>query len=51
LGNLFYGLVSPYIGHLADLGQTRLTFLLVGMLPWLAFFTIYQAARMKPIAP
>jgi MFS transporter, ACS family, hexuronate transporter len=51
LGNLFYGLISPYIGHLADLGQTRLTFLLVGMLPWLAFFTIYQAARMKPIAP
>lgn len=48
LGNLVYGLISPYIGHLADLGQTKLTFLLIGVLPWLAFFTIYQAARMKP---
>ena len=40
LGNLAYGYFSPYIGRLSDLGQTGLTFLLIGLLPWLAFAAI-----------
>jgi hypothetical protein len=48
LGNLCYGLVSPYIGHLADLRETTLTFLLVGLLPWFAFLTILSVVQAKP---
>lgn len=40
IGNLSYGLVSPYIGRLADLGRSRSVFLLAGLLPWLAFLAI-----------
>ena len=47
LGNLCYGLASPYIGHLADLRETTLTFLLVGLLPWLAFLTILSVVQAK----
>jgi MFS-type transporter involved in bile tolerance (Atg22 family) len=47
IGNLAYGLVSPYIGRLADLRETRLTFLLAGVLPWLVYLTIYQVTREK----
>jgi ACS family hexuronate transporter-like MFS transporter len=48
LGNLCYGLISPYIGHLADLRETTLTFLLVGLLPWLAFLMILSVVRARP---
>jgi ACS family hexuronate transporter-like MFS transporter len=48
LGNLCYGLVSPYIGHLADLRETALTFLFVGLLPWLGFLTILSVVRARP---
>jgi len=37
IGNLSYGLASPYIGRLADLGRSRSVFVLAGLLPWLAF--------------
>lgn len=40
IGNLSYGLLSPYIGRLADLGRSRSVFLLAGLLPWLAFLAI-----------
>jgi ACS family hexuronate transporter-like MFS transporter len=40
IGNLSYGLASPYIGRLADLGRSRSVFLLAGLLPWLAFLAI-----------
>jgi ACS family hexuronate transporter-like MFS transporter len=45
LGNLAYGLVSPQIGHLADLHQTALIFAAVGVLPWLAFLAIASVIR------
>jgi ACS family hexuronate transporter-like MFS transporter len=48
LGNLCYGLVSPYIGHLADLRETTLTFLFVGLLPWLGFLTILSVVQARP---
>lgn len=40
LGNLTYGSLSPWIGRLLDLQETVLTFLLIGLLPWLAFVAI-----------
>lgn len=40
IGNLSYGLASPYIGRLADLGRSRSVFLVAGLLPWLAFLAI-----------
>jgi ACS family hexuronate transporter-like MFS transporter len=43
IGNLSYGLASPRIGRLADLGRSRSVFLLAGLLPWLAFLAIRQA--------
>ncbi|HEX4810411.1 MAG TPA: MFS transporter [Bryobacteraceae bacterium] len=48
LGNLCYGFLSPYIGHLADLRKTTLTFLLVGLLPWLSFLAILSVVRAGP---
>ncbi len=45
IGNLAYGTVSPYIGRMADLGQTTLTFMLISLLPWLAFAAIYFAVN------
>jgi len=47
LGNFAYGLVSPYIGRLADSHQTGLTFTLVGALPWLAFLAIALGTRRR----
>lgn len=44
-GNLAYGFFSPYIGRLADLQQTALTFGLVGLLPWLALIAILGSLR------
>lgn len=41
LGNLAYGFFSPFLGRLSDLGQTPVVFLLVGLLPWLAFAVIF----------
>jgi len=43
IGNLAYGSLSPYIGRLADLQETTLTFVLVSLLPWLAFGAIFFA--------
>jgi ACS family hexuronate transporter-like MFS transporter len=37
LGNLVYGFLSPYIGALADSGNSAVTFTFMGTLPWLAF--------------
>ncbi|MCC6863029.1 MAG: MFS transporter [Bryobacterales bacterium] len=48
LGNFSYGLLSPYIGRLADLHQTAWTFTLVGVLPWLAFLAILAGTRRQP---
>ena len=48
LGNLCYGAVSPYIGHLADVHRTAWTFLFVGLLPWLGFLTILPVVRTEP---
>lgn len=45
LANLAYGYFSPLIGRLADLHQTRLTLTLIGLLPWLAFLTIFPAVK------
>jgi MFS transporter, ACS family, hexuronate transporter len=45
LGNLSYGIVSPYIGRLADLNQTGITLLLAGVLPWLALASIRLGFR------
>ncbi|HZT33230.1 MAG TPA: MFS transporter [Bryobacteraceae bacterium] len=45
LGNLCYGLLSPYIGRLADLHETGLTFLLIGVLPWAAYGSIVWGER------
>lgn len=47
-GNLAYGFVSPYIGRLADLQQTSLTFGLIGLLPWLALIAILSSLRERP---
>ncbi|RPJ54085.1 MAG: MFS transporter [Acidobacteria bacterium] len=41
IGNLAYGSLSPYIGRLADLQETTLTFILISLLPWLAFGAIF----------
>ncbi len=41
IGNLAYGSLSPYIGRLADLQETTLTFVLISLLPWLAFAAIF----------
>lgn len=48
LGNLVYGVLSPVIGHLADLRQTSLTFLCVAILPWMAYLTIRRLVVPKP---
>jgi ACS family hexuronate transporter-like MFS transporter len=45
IGNLSYGLVSPYIGRLADLGRSRSVFLLAGLLPWLAFLALRRVIQ------
>jgi ACS family hexuronate transporter-like MFS transporter len=49
LGNLAYGLCSPYIGRLSDTHETFLIFMFIGLLPWLAFFAILWGIKeMKP---
>jgi hypothetical protein len=45
LGNLVYGYFSPYIGKLADLHKTFLLFMLIGVMPWLAFLAIVRAIK------
>lgn len=45
IGNLSYGLVAPSIGRLSDLHQTSTIFLLIGALPWLAYFCISPVIR------
>ena len=45
LGNLIYGLISPYIGRLWDLGGTHLMFVLAGTLPWLAYLSVAHVVR------
>jgi len=45
LGNLSYGLVSPYIGRLFDLHQSTLTFLIIGSLLWLALASVALGTR------
>lgn len=47
LGNLAYGFFSPYIGRLSDLNQTGVTFLLVGVLPWLGFGAIFYGVGLE----
>jgi hypothetical protein len=37
LGNLVYGFLSPSIGALADRGNSAVTFMVMGLLPWFAF--------------
>jgi sugar phosphate permease len=43
LGNLVYGLLSPYVGLLADLHRSSLTLTLIGTLPWLALVALFWA--------
>lgn len=50
LGNLAYGFFSPYIGRLSDLNQTSVTFLLVGVLPWLAFGAIFYGVGLEEMS-
>jgi MFS transporter, ACS family, hexuronate transporter len=45
MGNMAYALVSPFIGKLADVNQSGITFVLVGCLPWLALLSIFPVAR------
>jgi MFS transporter, ACS family, hexuronate transporter len=45
VSNLAYAYVSPYIGRLADLGETWLTLTLIGVLPWLAFLAMAFGVR------
>lgn len=45
VSNLAYAYVSPYIGRLADLGETSLTLALIGTLPWVAFFAMAFGIR------
>lgn len=45
LGNLAYGVVSPYIGRLADSNQSSFTFGMIAVLPWLAYLTIAGVVR------
>jgi hypothetical protein len=45
LGNMAYGYLSPHIGRLSDLNESASTFLLVGLLPWLAFFAISRGMK------
>jgi MFS transporter, ACS family, hexuronate transporter len=40
-GNLAYGLINPYIGLLADQHRTVQVLTLAGVLPWLAFATLF----------
>jgi len=47
LGNMAYGYLSPHIGRLSDLNETALVFLLVGLLPWLAFFAISRGLKVQ----
>jgi MFS transporter, ACS family, hexuronate transporter len=47
LGNLAYGLVSPYIGRMADANQSAVTFGVIAVLPWFAYFTISSAMRRR----
>jgi ACS family hexuronate transporter-like MFS transporter len=44
-GNMAYALLSPLIGRLADLHESGITFVLMGILPWLAFLTMFPVAR------
>src|SRR6185436_3751843 len=45
LGNMTYGYLSPHIGRLSDLNETASIFLLIGLLPWLAFFAISRGMK------
>jgi ACS family hexuronate transporter-like MFS transporter len=47
LGNLAYGVVSPYIGKLADAELSSLSFVCIGVLPWLALSAIWSVAPRK----
>jgi ACS family hexuronate transporter-like MFS transporter len=47
LGNLVYGYVNPYIGLLADRNRSFLVLVLAGLLPWLAFGTIFFGIGFK----
>ncbi len=47
LGNLAYGYLSPYIGLLADLHESFITLILIGVLPWLAFLAIFWGIRQE----
>jgi len=47
LGNLAYGVCSPYIGRLSDLNQTWLTFLIIGLLPWAAFTAVLAGFKTR----
>ncbi len=47
LGNLAYGYASPYIGRLADLNESALTFAAIGLLPWFAFAAIFWGVDLE----
>jgi len=47
LGNLVYGILAPYIGRLSDLHRTDLIFILVGLLPWLAYSCLAPVINAK----
>jgi MFS transporter, ACS family, hexuronate transporter len=45
LGNLVYGVLTPYIGRMADANQSAFTFAIVAALPWFAYLTISAVVR------
>src|SRR6185437_12192898 len=47
MSNIAYGAASPYIGLLADRNDTILILLLVGILPWFAFASIFFGKRFQ----
>jgi hypothetical protein len=47
LGNLVYGFLSPSIGALADRGNSAVTFMVMGLLPWFAFAAMSWRPRSR----
>ena len=45
MGNVAHALISPVIGRLADVNRCSITFVLIGVLPWVALISILPVAR------
>lgn len=49
ISNFCYALSSPFIGHLSDLRETGIIFVIAGVLPWLAFVSTFSAAQSQEV--